>query len=184
MKCYFVRHGQTDFNKENEIMGQLDEPLNKTGIAESRALAEKLDLDFEKIFCSPMQRARQTAEIINEKLNVPIEIHDEIRERSFGSLAGETLEQMDKQTMDQIGKKDHDLTYDYRPFGGEAVADVKARLQKFIEFLKSSAAQRSEQAQKKVLVVTHTGIIRLMYPLCLNKPYTEIDNDSVHIFEI
>jgi broad specificity phosphatase PhoE len=177
MQCYFVRHGETDFNKSGRIMGQLDEPLDQEGIEQSRQLAEKIDSDFDLIFCSPMTRTKQTAEVINQKLKIPIEYRDEIRERNFGSLAGESLAEMDQDTKQEIKQRDFDLTYDYRPYGGESVEDVKARLQSFIASLKG-------RPEKKALVVTHTGIIRLMYPTYLGVPYPAIDNDSVHIFEV
>lgn len=178
MKVYFVRHGETEFNKEHKIMGQLDEPLDAEGVRQSHALAAKIDNDFERLFCSPLRRARQTAEILNEKLGLQLEIREELRERSFGNLAGKTLAQMDRQTKDQIAKKDDEDTYDYRPYGGESAEDVKRRINKFLDFL------RQDHADKKVLVVTHTGIIRLMYLICLGRNYPPIANDSVHIFEI
>jgi|SRR5579872_1128209 len=179
MKIYFIRHGETTFNKAGRIMGQLDEPLDAEGIEQSRRLAAKIDPDFERLFCSPLQRAKQTAQIINEKLKLPeIEYRQELRERNFGSLAGKTLEQMDQQTLGQISIKDQEQSYDYRPFGGESVQDVKARLEFFLNFL------RRNHSEKKVLAVTHTGIIRLIYLIILHQNYPKIDNDSVHIFEI
>ena len=177
MKVYFVRHGETKFNKAHKIMGQLNEPLDQEGIAQSHHLAEKLDLDFQRLFCSPLKRALQTAEIIKDRLHLEIEVHPELAERNFGSFAGKTLQQMDEEAKDEITKKDNNQTYDYRPYGGEAVEDVRVRVQKFLDFLKE------DHADKKVLVVTHTGIIRVMYFISGQK-YPDIINDSVHTFEI
>jgi len=178
MKVYFVRHGETAFNKAGKVMGQLDEPLDADGIRQSHELAEKIDRDFQRLFCSPLQRARQTAEILNEKLHLEIEIRGELHERDFGSLAGKTLAEMNKQTEDAIAKKDEANEYDYRPYGGESAEDVKARINRFLDFL------RQDHADHKVLVVTHTGIIRLLYLICLGRTYPPIANDSVHEFEI
>ena len=176
MKCYFIRHGETESNLAGKIMSRIDEPLDQHGIEEAEQLGTRLDKDFELIFCSPMLRTKQTAEGINKTLHLQIEIVPELIERDFGSLAGKTKKQMDIDTHLPIAKQDDDLAYDYRPYGGEAVEDVKARLRKFIASLEG-------RPEKKVLVVTHTGILRLIYPMYLNQSYPFIANASVHILD-
>jgi broad specificity phosphatase PhoE len=57
---YFVRHGETDWNKEQKIMGQSDIPLNKKGILQAQTVAEKIQaLPIDVIVSSPLKRARQ-----------------------------------------------------------------------------------------------------------------------------
>ena len=66
---YFVRHGQTEFNATNLYMGS----LNELGIVQVETLAQRIfKLDLHLIVSSDLLRARQTADIINKALNVPI----------------------------------------------------------------------------------------------------------------
>ena len=67
MKLYLIRHGETDYNKMKRNQGQIDIPLNEYG----RELAEKTreglaEVPFDLCLCSPLSRARETAEIILE----------------------------------------------------------------------------------------------------------------------
>jgi broad specificity phosphatase PhoE len=86
---YFIRHGQTDWNKERKAMGQTDIPLNQTGLEQAAFAAESLrTIEFDIIVSSPLSRALQTAEIIAEKKNKPILIFDEFKEGSWGVFEG------------------------------------------------------------------------------------------------
>lgn len=87
---YFVRHGQTDWNKENRPMGQTDIPLNATGLEQARLAAQNLhQLDFVKIISSPLQRALKTAQIIAQATHKPITVVDELKECSWGIMEGQ-----------------------------------------------------------------------------------------------
>ncbi len=68
MKSFqFIRHGETDWNKNYIYQGHNDIPLNKTGIAQAKTLAQNISLDnVSQIFVSPLLRAKQTSLIINE----------------------------------------------------------------------------------------------------------------------
>jgi broad specificity phosphatase PhoE len=88
-KFYFVRHGQTDANLSNLAAGSgWDIELNATGLAQAKAFAEgeriEICRDVKTICVSPMARARQTAEAINEILQAPIVIIDELKEWYLG----------------------------------------------------------------------------------------------------
>ena len=64
MKLYIARHGQTDWNLKGLAQGQVDTPLNNTGVHQAEALRGKLkSYDFDICYCSPLQRAAKTAEI-------------------------------------------------------------------------------------------------------------------------
>ena len=63
MSIYYVRHGETDYNKAYLIQGSIDAPLNEVGMEQAHQIALKLkDIKFAAIYCSPLRRARQTAE--------------------------------------------------------------------------------------------------------------------------
>lgn len=86
---YFMRHGQTDFNKENKWMGLLDIPLNVDGISQAHSSISSIkSLNIDVIYCSELKRAIQTSKIIANKLNLPIRIDKRLNERSLGSLEG------------------------------------------------------------------------------------------------
>jgi len=86
---YYIRHGQTDWNVEGRFQGSKDVPLNETGIAQAHAAKDLLrDLSITNIYSSTLQRARVTADIVNERLNLPITGMDGLQECNFGVLEG------------------------------------------------------------------------------------------------
>lgn len=170
-------------------MGQLDEPLDQEGLKQSENLAyqikEEFKYKFERIYSSPLQRAARTAEIINRDLHLQIDFRPELRERNFGSLAGKTWLEINSLVHVDMHEIDESLQYDYRPFGGESAEEVEHRLKEFVDEL---VLNRPCNA---ALVVTHYGIIELMYKITGkersglgSESGTGISNDSVHEFVI
>ncbi|WP_051204811.1 histidine phosphatase family protein [Butyrivibrio sp. VCD2006] len=93
MKFYLVRHGQTDWNKEERLQGQTDVPLNDEGRRQITELAEKMaaaDLHFDRVISSPLVRAYESAQIIVDKIGFDKEIiiENDFTERNFGLLEG------------------------------------------------------------------------------------------------
>ena len=65
-KLILVRHGQTEMNAQSLYFGKLNPPLNDLGISQAYQAKEKLlDIDYDMIYSSPLERAKQTAEICN-----------------------------------------------------------------------------------------------------------------------
>jgi broad specificity phosphatase PhoE len=86
---YYMRHGQTEWNRIGRTQGQLDVDLNETGLAQARAAAGRLgSLGIATICSSPLKRALRTAEIQAEALGLPIEIVDELKECGLGEMEG------------------------------------------------------------------------------------------------
>lgn len=86
---YYLRHGQTDWNVKGLAQGHSDIPLNEIGIQQalnSHTYFEQSNINI--ILHSPLVRAQQTAEIINQKLNCPIISIDELKECYLGSYEG------------------------------------------------------------------------------------------------
>ena len=173
MKLYFVRHGQTQFNKDGLITGQIDEPLIEEGIQEAEATAEEMDTNYTEIYSSDLLRCRQTAEILNRKLNLEIKYDKRLRERHFGSIAGKKFEDTDP--TGELRKRDLSCMYDYRQYGGESVEDVKNRIFSFINEVKAK--------EGKILIVTHGGVVRLLHNIVNNQKHDHIKNSSIHEFE-
>lgn len=89
-RLYFVRHGQTDWNKEHKLMGLADIPLNEEGARQAEAVRDALrERHFSAILSSPLRRAQQTAEIITEAHpGLKVVTVDCLRERDFGEFEG------------------------------------------------------------------------------------------------
>lgn len=95
MVIYLVRHGETDWNRQNRLQGREDIELNETGVRQSRDCAEALlDLPLDCILTSPLKRAKVTADIIAGGLQVfPVIVEQGLTERDFGKQSGLTLKE-------------------------------------------------------------------------------------------
>lgn len=93
-----IRHGETDWNAARRIQGRTDIMLNEKGKQQAKQCGNYFSgTDADVMIVSPLKRARQTAEIINEKLQLPIVIMDEFIERCFGEAEGMTYEERKEQ---------------------------------------------------------------------------------------
>ena len=87
MIVYFIRHGETDFNKRCLIQGMSDIPLNDKGIQQAGNAAEwfeKQNITFDRVFASPLVRARKTAAIVSGRTFEEVQPDARIREMDFG----------------------------------------------------------------------------------------------------
>jgi 2,3-bisphosphoglycerate-dependent phosphoglycerate mutase len=90
-----VRHGQTVWHAENRYAGVSDVPLDDTGRAQAVALAEWARRGrFDALVCSPVSRARITAEPVAAALGLEPEVVEELRETDFGIAEGRTLAEL------------------------------------------------------------------------------------------
>ncbi len=106
---YLVRHGQTDWNLAHKIQGP-DVPLNKTGENEAKVCGRKLaSFKIDRIISSDILRARQTAEIINEFLSVPIFYDMRLREASWGDLCGKIVKDIRPEEWDTLKHDPHKI---------------------------------------------------------------------------
>jgi len=91
----FLRHGETDWNIEGRMQGATDIPLNDTGRQQARMAAKALEkITITQIVSSPLSRARETAEILNETLQKPLTVDDRLREVCFGAIEGLTPQEI------------------------------------------------------------------------------------------
>lgn len=145
----------TELNKKKVVNGQIDEPLAPEGIEQAGEAVSLLPESIKQIYSSPLQRTRQTAEIINLKLNRPISFPEELTEIHMGSLAGKAWTEMEEG--EELKKKHRTIQFDYRAHGGESAKEVKKRV---ISFLKKINGKHGDF---EVLIVTHGGIICTLY---------------------
>jgi broad specificity phosphatase PhoE len=146
---YFVRHGQTDWNKEWRLQGNADIPLNDEGKKQALAANEALkDVKFDKVFCSPLRRAVETCGIITD--NAPSVQDERLTERFFGSYEGAYASEIDFEGMWTESRENE---FD----GVEKLAALKERVFSFLDGL------TAEYHGKNVLVVAHGGIAFLFF---------------------
>ncbi len=156
---YFIRHGETISNKKKIRQGvQIDDYLDTEGVLQIQKITKFVKaLDLDVLFTSYLKRAEETASIIDKSLKEPVPIlHDfRLRERNFGSLSGKSHEEWDKILPDNR-QREALQTYDYRPFGGESVEDVRQRaISAILDII-------TNQDKKNVGIITHNGVIRLL----------------------
>ena len=146
---YFIRHGETEYNKEARFQGHLDVPLSKTDIAQANtALEHSKEYSFDKIYTSPLSRAKQTAEIINKHHNAPVIEDDRLKEIYMGSLQGKFLKDLsDEEKHLAFSNPEH--------FGGETHEEFCKRA---ISFFKEI-----ENTTETILIVSHGGTYRALY---------------------
>lgn len=91
-EIYVIRHGETDWNRQGRLQGQEDIPLNETGRRQAEVCGQALQrVRFDRIFTSPLSRARETAEKIARYQSCASENDDGLLERDYGRLSGLTL---------------------------------------------------------------------------------------------
>lgn len=97
-RLFLARHGQTTWNLEHRLQGQLDSPLTDDGIAQAESLARRLAGSGIGTVCtSPLGRALRTAQIVAEGLGATVVEVPELAEIDHGELAGMTWEEIDEQ---------------------------------------------------------------------------------------
>jgi probable phosphoglycerate mutase len=180
-KIYLIRHGETLWNSECRMQGHLDSPLTPTGIAQAQALAKRLPLNtFTIIYTSDLGRAYQTAQYLNEKIQLPIQINQQLRERSLGNFQGLTHQEIAQKFPVEYSRF-KSLDPDYVVPNGESLKQFRQRCISCFEQL----AHRHPGEQ--ILVVTHGGVLVNLFKHTLGLPFEmprrfEIFNTSVNVF--
>ncbi|HEX4323772.1 MAG TPA: histidine phosphatase family protein [Gaiellaceae bacterium] len=92
-----VRHGETDWNAEGRLQGHTDRPLSDFGRRQAQKLAAELQgEELEAIYSSDLARARETAEIVAERLGLQVELDSDLREKDWGTWEGLTPAERDR----------------------------------------------------------------------------------------
>jgi probable phosphoglycerate mutase len=142
---WFLRHGETDWNAQDLSQGSVDIPLNETGLAQARSAALLLrDQGIVSLICSPLSRARATADIVASALGLPVQVEHDLREVSFGVQEGKPMTEWFTDWV--LGR----LT----PAGGESFAALTQR--------SVAVVNRCTQRPPVVLVVGHGGMFRAL----------------------
>lgn len=152
-----VRHGETDFNREQRFQGQIDVPLNGTGLQQAQRLAEALAAErFDLLLSSDLQRARQTAAPLERARAQPALARPGLREQAFGVLEGldvPTIQARHPELWTQWLRHDAD----YALPDGESVRRFHARVLAALRELADA------HAGKTLLLVTHGGVLDMLW---------------------
>lgn len=153
MKIAFLRHGPTAWNETGRIQGHTDIPLSEAGLARMTGL--RLPFTCSRIYCSPLLRARQTAEALG--LDNLMQ-DDRLREQHWGEWEGLTrAEILARHGADAFLNVGSARGEEFRPLGGESTGELHARVG---AFLKDAAAGNGD-----AVVVAHLGVVRAAYTL-------------------
>ena len=179
-KLILVRHGQTEMNAQSLYFGKLNPPLNDLGINQAYQAKEKLlniDYDYDIIYSSPLERARQTAEICNY-LDKKIIFDTNLEEINFGIFEGLNFKQISEKYPNEVKK----MKEDWKNFNYITGESPNEMFQRAISFLKNL------DFSKNNLIVAHWGIINCIISYFISGSLDtywkfKIKNGSIAIFE-
>jgi 2,3-bisphosphoglycerate-dependent phosphoglycerate mutase len=152
---FLVRHGETDWNAEGRLQGHTDRPLSDYGRRQAQQLAGELENEeLEAIYSSDLARAHETAEIVGERLGLPVVLDPDLREKDWGTWEG--LNAVER---------------DHVEFVGET---TEAHEERILEALRRIAERHP--GDRRVLVVTHGGSMRRVQTAALGMAMPVVEN--------
>jgi len=153
-RLVLIRHGESEGNRDRIFTHTPEVPLTDAGHAQVRAAAEWVAARYRPVavVSSPFLRARQTAAILAERLALAVRVEEELREQSFGELAGQPYAAL-------RDSSDYDLAryWLWRPPGGETLLEVAARAGAALDRVAAGAAGND------VVVVSHGGVMMALW---------------------
>jgi 2,3-bisphosphoglycerate-dependent phosphoglycerate mutase len=165
-----IRHGETAWNRERRIQGQLDTPLNDEGLRQAQAAAKRLSeqrsgyrLDDPSapasIVSSDLARCRETAGPIAAATGLPVSYDARLRERSYGLFQGRTYDEVRRDRADAWGRwlaRDPDFDVE----GGDSLRTFQRRVEAVLSELARAHLGRT------LIVVTHGGVLDIACRMC------------------
>jgi broad specificity phosphatase PhoE len=166
-RVYLARHGQTAYNHEGRFQGQLPVALDATGRAQAHELAERaVEHEFAALWCSPLLRARQTAEIVAGRIGLEPREDPRLMETDAGDWTDRLFADVQAEAPREFARfVEGDPTFAFP--GGESFAQQGVRV--------AAALYDIRRAEAPALVVCHGGVIRLLLSLHLEHGATLAD---------
>lgn len=173
---YFIRHGETDWNRDRRLQGHIDIPLNERGRRQAKAAALHLTDLFPQgasglpVHLSPLARTRETAEILRANLPAaPLAWHEDprLKEIGFGAWEGRTWAEIRSRDPGRARDRDRDC-WNFVPPAGESYAMVAERVGAWLETVREDA-----------IVVAHGGVGRVMMVLFGAMPREQAVNEDI-----
>lgn len=154
MRLIIVRHGKTPHNRDGIVSGHSQIGLSDDGVKEVEGLARELEgEDIDVVYCSDLKRGLESAKIINESHNAPLEVRAALRERDYGKHTGKSKPE------GWVGIK----RPDWDAPGGEGWEGVLSRVKGFVREIKS------KHMMDCVLVVGHNGFLCVLIAYLLGE---------------
>lgn len=173
MRIFMARHGETDWNVERRIQGSTDIPLNENGIRQAHSLAGYLERQvvgkggtITHIFTSPLERAKETAEIVGARLRVPVEAVSGLEEMNFGICEGKSWLEAKAMYPQELSEWEENKR-ERRILGGESYQDVLDRFFSAYKIIKRrlSLVELDGEKDNNILIITHGAVIMLLLSL-------------------
>ncbi|TKI56953.1 histidine phosphatase family protein [Brevibacillus antibioticus] len=178
MKLIWIRHGETDSNREQRYLGHSDVPLNERGYLHASDLAKELPVLIGRpaaIYSSDLLRCMQTAEPLAAAWGLSVISEPALRELSFGEWELMTYDEL--MLSDPVrATRWYDDPFRNRPPHGESLEELGMRVDRWLRSLLQRASK--EEASDTVVIVTHGGVIRWFQAVWLqNNPdrYWQVD---------
>jgi probable phosphoglycerate mutase len=175
-----VRHGETAWNVDARIQGQLDIQLNATGRWQARCVGNALAGEqIAAIYSSDLGRAHETARAIAEPAGLGVIAHQGLRERRFGLFEGKTFDEI-HQHFPQHAQDWRKRLPDWQPpEGGESLLQLRERVARTVQDL------ASRHGGEQIVVVAHGGVLDTLYRMAtgqeVNSPRTwQLPNGAIN----
>jgi len=162
MDILVIRHGQSEADILNVIEGRADFPLTELGHKQAAKMAEWVNcyMKLDKIFVSPLQRARQTAEKLSAATGVPIEFDDNLMEWKNGLIAGLPFAEANEKYPKPNPYFPHTVVYEQ-----ESDIEFRARAETAL-----SKIINENSADSKIAIISHGGLIARLFQNFLRLP--------------
>jgi probable phosphoglycerate mutase len=161
-----VRHGETDWNAARRLQGHTDIDLNARGLAQAKQMAhalKKINLQFDVLYTSDLQRAAKTAQAIEELFKTSATSNAALRERHLGALQGLTTDEAPMREPD-LWKSHISRNVAENLRDGESIHQFYDRIKTVLEQI------RAQHSGKTILLVSHGGTLDMMYRIVSNQP--------------
>jgi glucosyl-3-phosphoglycerate phosphatase len=169
-RLVMLRHGQTEFNADSRMQGQLDTHLSDLGRAQAVAAGEVLaKREPLMIVSSDLRRAYDTAVALAELTGLPVTADTRLRETHLGDWQGMTHGEVDAEAPGarQVWRDDAS----WAPHGGESRVDVAGRsLPLIAELVASQSEWGADEPDRPVVLVAHGGLIAALTAALLGLP--------------
>ena len=171
VEIFVARHGQSDDNVAKVLGGRRDAALTDTGRQQAQNLAQGIvgaGLTFDAVYCSPLTRAHDTADIVADVAGLPKPIViDDLVEREGGIMTGMSFDAIKRDVKTNVLQSDL-ITYYLDPEGAETFPEMITRGQAVLDYV------RSLHDSGRVLLVCHGDIGKMIYAAATGKDWQEV----------
>jgi len=174
-----LRHGETTWNQDRRLQGQLDIPLNERGHWQAARTAAALrEEPIAAVYSSDLARAHQTARAIAAAQGLDVRSHPGLRERHFGVFQGKTWTELEVEEPEAT-QAWRTRVPEFAPAGGENLLQLRERIAAALDEIAAG------HADEQIVIVAHGGVLDMVYRLAtgleLQAPRTWlVENAAIH----